>query len=73
MTKVIIYSGYTSKPIGEGTVIKTKKNWVEVHTPLYARPVRYRTSGSLAGRRITGGLAEWLNDHIHLPVGSSHA
>jgi hypothetical protein len=64
--QVAILSGYTHNRIGEGTVVKVCKNWVEVQTPKYARPVRFRTNPDrdLCGVRIVGGLAEYLNDRI---------
>jgi hypothetical protein len=49
---------------GEGVITKICKRWVEVTTPKYARPVRYRTTGDLAGKRISGGIAQFLNDYI---------
>lgn len=63
-TQVTIRSGYTGKPVGEGEVVKVLKRWVEVKTPMFARPVRFRTEGPLKGVRIIGGMAESLNERI---------
>jgi hypothetical protein len=63
---VQIFGGYSRSPIGVGTVVRLTKNFVLVSTPLFARPVRYRRNGPLAGIRVIGGLAEHLNDYIHL-------
>jgi hypothetical protein len=49
---------------GKGIVTKICKRWVEVDTPKYCNPVRFRTTGDLAGTRITGARAEFLNDYI---------
>lgn len=64
--KVHVLSGYNGKRVGEGTVISVAKNWVTVYTPLFARPVRFRTNPDkpLCGIRIIGGLAEYMNERI---------
>lgn len=65
-TEVTIHSGYSHKPVGQGKVVKVCKRWVEVATPMFARPVRFRTEGPLKGIRIIGGLAEQLNEYIEV-------
>jgi hypothetical protein len=62
--KVEIRSAYTYKRIADGEVTKVCKNWVEVTTPYFARPVRFRTGEKLTGVRIIGGVAEYLNEYI---------
>lgn len=62
---VEIFSGYGgSVPIATGNMVRVSKTMATVETPHYACPVRYRLTGPLAGRRIIGGLAEYLNDYI---------
>jgi hypothetical protein len=63
-TSVSIRSGYTHKKIASGRVTKVCKNWAEIETSYYARPVRFRTNGNLCGVRIIGGMAESLNEYI---------
>ncbi len=68
---VPIFSAYSSKPIGTGTVIRVLQRWVEVQSSSWAVPVRFRTSAPLRGHRITGGLAEYLNEWIKIPAGAA--
>ena len=61
-----IKGGHQGNPMAKGRVTKLNKKWATVETILYAGPVRYRLDGPLKGRRITGGLAEHLNDYIEV-------
>lgn len=65
---VAIHSGYTNKQIGTGTVARMLTRWVLVEAPQWAVPVKFRTCAPLKGRRISGGLAEHLNDWIRVPA-----
>jgi len=64
---VAIHSGYTNKLIGAGTVVRVLTRWVLVEAPQWAVPVKFRTCAPLKGHRITGGLAEHLNEYIQVP------
>lgn len=61
---VSIRGGYSNKEIATGTVTRLSRTMATVATPEYAVPVRYRLTAPLKGRRITGGVAEHLNDWI---------
>ena len=65
---VAIFSGYSNKQIGTGTVTRVLLRWVLVEAPQWAVPVKFRTCAPLKGHRITGGLAEHLNEWIKVPV-----
>ena len=65
---VAIFSGYSNKQIGTGTVTRVLPRWVLVEAPQWAVPVRFRTCAPLKGHRITGGLAEHLNEWIKVPA-----
>ncbi len=67
-TSVAIFSSYSNKPIGTGTVIRVLQRWVEVQSSSWAVPVRFRTCAPLRGHRITGGLAEHMNEWIKIPA-----
>jgi len=64
---VAIFSGYSSRQIGTGTVVRVLQRWVVVQSSSWAVPVRFRTCAPLRGHRITGGLAEYLNEWIRVP------
>lgn len=65
---VPIFSGYSNKQIGTGTVIRVLQRWVLVQSSCWRVPVRFRTSAPLRGHRITGGLAEHFNEWIKVPT-----
>ena len=65
---VAIHSGYTHKQVGTGTVVRVLTRWVLVEARQWAVPVKFRTCAPLKGHRITGGLAEHLNDWIRVPT-----
>ena len=65
---VAIFSGYSNKQIGTGTITRVLLRWVLVEAPQWAMPVKFRTSAPLKGHRITGGLAEHLNEWIKVPA-----
>lgn len=65
--EVAIYSGYSNNLIGIGKVVRVLKRWVLVDSSSWAVPVRFRTCAPLRGHRITGGLAEHLNEWIKVP------
>ena len=65
---VAIFSGYSNKQIGTGTVTRVLLRWVLVEAPQWAMPVKFRTCATLKGHRITGGLAEHLNEWIKGPA-----
>lgn len=67
---VPIFSGYSNKQVGTGTVIRVLQRWVVVQSSCWRGPVRFRTSALLRGHRITGGLAEHLNEWIRIPTAS---
>jgi hypothetical protein len=67
---VAIFSSYSSRQIGTGTVIRVLQRWVEVQSSSWAMPVRFRTCAPLRGHRITGGLAEHMNEWIEIPSAS---
>ena len=52
---VPIFSSYSNKPIGTGTVVRVLQRWVEVQSSSWGVPVRFRTCAPLRGHRITGG------------------
>lgn len=68
---VAIFSSYSNKPIGTGIVLRVLQRWVEVQSSSFAMPVRFRTCAPLRGHRITGGLAEHLNEWIKIPDGDT--
>lgn len=59
---VAIFSGYSNNLIGVGKVTQVLKRWVVVDSSSWAIPARFRTCAPLRGHRITGGLAEHLNE-----------
>ncbi len=65
--EVAIYSGYSNSLIGIGKVTRVLKRWVVVDSSSWAVPVRFRTCAPLRGYRITGGLAEHLNEWFAVP------
>ena len=65
---VASFSGYSNKQIGTGTVTRVLLRWVLVEGPQWAIPVKFRTCAPLKGHRITGGLAEHLNEWIKVPA-----
>lgn len=65
---VPIFSGYSNKQVGTGTVIRVLQCWVVVQSSCWRVPVKFRTSAPLRGHRITGGLAEHLNEWIRIPT-----
>lgn len=66
-TEVAIHSGYSNKQIGVGTVVRVLSRWVVVQSSSWRTPVKFRTSAPLLGYRITGGVAEYLNEWIKVP------
>ena len=66
-TEVAIYSAYSNKQIGVGTVVRVLSRWVLVQSSSWRTPVKFRTCAPLRGHRITGGLAEYLNEYIKIP------
>lgn len=68
-TEVPIYSGYSNNLIGIGKVVRVLKRWVVVDSSSWAMPVRFRTCAPLRGYRITGGVAEHLNEWVQIPGG----
>ena len=70
---VAIFSSYSKKQVGTGTVIHVLQHWVEVQSSSWRVPVRFRTCAPLRGHRITGGLAEHLNEWIKIPAASTPA
>ncbi len=68
---VAIFSGYSNRQIGTGTIVRVLQRWVEVQSSSWAVPVRFRTCAPLRGYRITGGLAEHLNERIKVPAGDA--
>lgn len=66
-SQVAIHSGYSNKQIGVGTVVRVLQRWVLVESSSWRTPVKFRTSAPLRGYRITGGVAEYLNEWIKLP------
>lgn len=67
---VPIFSGYSNKQIGTGTGTCVLQRWVVVESSCWAAPVKFRTCTPLRGYRITGGVAEYLNEWIAVPSGS---
>lgn len=65
--EVAIYSGYSNNLIGIGKVTRVLKRWVMVDSSSWRTPVKFRTCAPLRGYRITGGLAEYLNESIAIP------
>ena len=70
---VTIFSSYSNKQVGTGTVVRVLQRWVEVQSSSWRVPVRFRTCAPLRGHRITGGLAEHLNEWIKVPAASAPA
>ena len=68
---VAIHSGYTHKQVGTGTVVRVLTRWVLIEARQWAVPVKFRTCAPLKGHRITGGLAEHLNEYIQVPAASA--
>jgi hypothetical protein len=68
---VAIFSGYSNRQIGTGTVIRVLQRWVMVESSCWAVPVQFRTSAPLRGHRIAGGMAEHLNEWIKVPTGDA--
>lgn len=66
-TEVAIYSGYSNNLIGIGKVTRVLKRWVVVDSSSWRTPVKFRTCAPLRGYRITGGMAEYLNEWIKVP------
>ena len=66
-TEVAIHSSYSNRQIGTGTVVRVLQRWVEVQSSSWRGAVRFRTSAPLRGHRITGGLAEHMNEWIKVP------
>ena len=66
-TEVAIYSGYSNNLIGIGKVVRVLKRWVIVDSSSWRTPVKFRTCAPLRGYRITGGVAEYLNEWIKVP------
>ena len=66
-SEVAIYSGYSNNLIGIGKVVRVLKRWVVVDSSSWRTPVKFRTCAPLRGYRITGGLAEYLNEWIAIP------
>jgi len=64
--EMTIFDGISGRRIGTGRVTKVGKAFLTVTTALYAQPVRYRLTGRLKGRRVIGGLAEYLNDYVEV-------
>ena len=64
---VAIYSSYSSKQIGTGTVVRVLSRWVLVQSSSWRTSVKFRTCAPLRGHRITGGVAEHLNEWIVVP------
>ncbi len=68
-SEVAIYSGYSNNLIGIGKVVRVLQRWVVVDSSSWRTPVRFRTCAPLRGHRITGGLAEYMNEWIQIPGG----
>ena len=65
--EVAIYSGYSNNLVGIGKVARVLKRWVVVDSSSWRTPVKFRTCAPLRGYRITGGVAEYLNEWIKIP------
>ena len=70
-TTVEIFSGHSNRKIGVGTVLRVLSCWVVVQSSSWRTPVKFRTCAPLRGHRITGGVAEYLNEWISVPVASA--
>ncbi len=66
-TEVAIHSGHTNNLVGIGKVVRVLKRWVVVESSNWSQPARFRTCAPLRGHRITGGVAEFLNEWIKVP------
>lgn len=66
-TEVAIFSGHSNRQIGVGTVVRVLSRWVVVQSSSWRTPVKFRTCAPLRGYRITGGVAEYLNEWIKVP------
>ena len=66
-SEVAIHSSYSNKQIGFGTVVRVLSRWVLVQSSSWRTPVKFRTCAPLRGYRITGGVAEHLNEYIKIP------
>lgn len=68
-SEVAIYSGYSNNLIGIGKVVRVLQRWVVVDSSSWRTPVQFRTCAPLRGYRITGGVAEHLNEWVQIPGG----
>ena len=66
-SEVAIYSSYSNRLTGIGRVTRVLSRWVVVDSSSWRTPVKFRTCAPLRGHRITGGVAEYLNEYIKIP------